>query len=43
MKSGFIYILLDPRTNLVRYVGQTISSKARFRKHIYESKRKKNT
>lgn len=35
---GFIYKLIDPRTNLIRYVGQTTTSlKQRLKKHLSDS------
>lgn len=35
---AYIYILIDPRDNVIRYVGKTIHPKTRLRDHIYESK-----
>jgi group I intron endonuclease len=35
----YIYILIDPETNLVRYVGKTTNIKRRYSQHIYEAKR----
>jgi group I intron endonuclease len=34
MKEVFIYTLTDPRTNLIRYVGQTNNLKNRLRQHV---------
>jgi hypothetical protein len=31
--TGWIYVLLDPRTNLARYVGQTVDPDARKKGH----------
>jgi len=39
MKKVIIYVLIDPRTNMVRYVGKTTNIKKRLNKHINESKR----
>lgn len=40
MKTGFIYELIDPITNLTRYIGQTRSTpEKRFSKHKYKWKR----
>jgi group I intron endonuclease len=40
MKTGCIYCLIDPKTNLVRYVGQTIVNPIdRYNHHIYQWKR----
>lgn len=33
-RSSFIYVLSDPRTNHVRYVGKTFNLKDRFSQHI---------
>lgn len=33
-RTIFIYALRDPRTNAVRYVGQTIDPKVRYRHHL---------
>src|SRR4051812_4156893 len=33
-----IYILKDPETNLIRYVGQTINPKLRYRNHLKGNK-----
>lgn len=41
MKPIFIYVLSDPRTNHVRYVGQTDNLKERFSNHIARSKKGK--
>lgn len=39
----FIYALIDPDTNLIRYVGKTKNSlEKRLKQHIYKSKYKKN-
>jgi group I intron endonuclease len=34
----YIYVLVDPRTNLVKYVGKTINPKMRFRTYIKQAK-----
>lgn len=40
MRKGLIYTLIDPRTNLVRYVGQTVSKpNYRYAQHIFQWKR----
>ena len=36
-KPVYIYVLIDPRDNEVRYVGKTAYPKARIRNHIVES------
>src|ERR1035437_1372698 len=37
---SYIYSLIDPRTNLVRYVGQTVvKPEVRYSQHIYQWKR----
>lgn len=41
IENVFIYIMIDPTTNYVRYVGKTIDIKKRFRDHIKRSKHKK--
>jgi len=38
MKKVIIYVLIDPRTNLIRYVGKTTNVKKRLNKHLNESK-----
>lgn len=38
MKTTNIYVLIDPRTDEVRYVGKTTNIKKRYNKHINESK-----
>lgn len=38
-KFVYFYILIDPRDNTVRYVGQTSDPKARLSAHIRESER----
>lgn len=41
-KTGTIYALIDPNTNLVRYIGQTYCNvKKRYNQHIYQWKREK--
>lgn len=42
MKRTYIYILIDPRTNMIRYVGKADNCDNRFRKHIYEANTKNN-
>ncbi len=37
----YIYVLIDPRTNLVKYVGKTINPKIRFRTYIKQAKKGK--
>lgn len=32
---GYIYVLLDPTTKVIRYVGQTINPEQRYKSHIY--------
>lgn len=39
---AYIYTLIDPETNKVRYVGKTINPKNRLKDHIYESYRTRN-
>lgn len=36
METVFIYILIDPTTNQIRYVGKTTDIKRRIRRHINE-------
>jgi hypothetical protein len=36
----FIYILMDPITDEIRYIGKSINPTQRYRKHIYETKTK---
>lgn len=40
IRSYYIYELIDPRNNEVKYVGKTINPKKRLTKHIERSKRK---
>lgn len=41
MKKGLIYCLKDPRTNLVRYIGQTVSILSkRYNQHLVDYKRR---
>lgn len=42
MKEVFIYKLIDPITNKVRYVGKTNNLKRRLSAHIYKSKKLKH-
>ena len=42
MKYTYIYILIDPRTNQVRYVGKADDCDKRLDKHMYEGKNKNN-
>lgn len=35
----YFYTLIDPITNKIRYVGQTVNPPNRFRNHIYEAKK----
>jgi hypothetical protein len=32
-RTHWIYLLIDPRDNVIRYVGQAVSPKSRFRAH----------
>lgn len=34
MKVTFIYALIDPRTDEIRYIGKTVNPNARFRQHL---------
>lgn len=43
MDTTFIYVLIDPRTNEVRYVGKANDPKQRLRKHIFDSSRSQET
>lgn len=36
---AYIYALIDPRDNMVRYIGKTIHPKIRLSGHLYESKK----
>lgn len=38
-----VYHLVDPRTNVVRYIGKTASPKSRLRAHIQEAREAQNT
>lgn len=40
MRKHYIYILKCPITNDIRYVGQSVNPKVRYRRHISESKRR---
>jgi hypothetical protein len=37
IETIYIYVIKDPRTNLVRYVGKAKDCKERFRKHLTEN------
>lgn len=37
-----IYVLIDPRTNIVRYVGQSKNARARLGQHLGDSRRHKS-
>ena len=41
VNPNYIYALIDPQTNQIRYVGKTNNLKLRFRGHINEAKRGK--
>ncbi len=43
LKKICIYLLIDPRYNNVRYIGQTNNISRRFREHLLEAKSGKNT
>ena len=36
METVFIYVLIDPESNQIRYVGKTTDIKRRLRRHISE-------
>lgn len=42
MKTTYIYILSDPITNEIRYVGKTINIERRLNQHVAESVKAKN-
>lgn len=42
MTKAYIYTLVDPVTNEIRYVGKTVNLKARLSKHLYWSSLKNN-
>ena len=42
MKTYYLYYLIDPNTNLVRYVGVTYRQKQRYKEHINSAKKEKN-
>jgi len=42
-KTCYIYELIDPVTNVTRYIGKTIDLKLRFEKHIWEAKKGKKS
>lgn len=39
MQQVYIYILIDPNTNYVRYVGKSINPERRLKDHIYNKKK----
>ena len=39
----FFYCLIDPNTNLVRYIGRTVNPKSRLRHHMYETRKQNRT
>lgn len=41
LKKFYIYGLVDPTDDKVKYVGCSINTKIRYRKHLYEAKNKK--
>ena len=38
MQTTFIYGLICPKTNTIKYIGKADDIKRRFRQHIYQSK-----
>lgn len=43
IKTIYIYVLIDPRNNEIRYVGKSINPNVRVRRHISEAKNSKQT
>lgn len=42
-ENTIIYVLKDPETKEIRYVGKTVSSlQKRLKQHIYDTKKSKN-
>jgi len=39
IERGYIYHLIDPRTNSVRYVGSTVNPTQRYNAHLYEARK----
>jgi predicted GIY-YIG superfamily endonuclease len=42
MKEVYIYTLSCPLTNDIRYIGQSTNPKVRYRRHISDSKKRKD-
>jgi hypothetical protein len=42
-KQTHVYLLIDPETGAVRYVGKSGNPKSRYKDHIEESRLKQNT
>lgn len=42
MRTYYLYYLIDPNTNLVRYIGITYRPKQRYKEHINDAKKLKN-
>jgi hypothetical protein len=41
MRTVTIYSLIDPRDEIIKYIGKTVQKEARYRQHIYQWKRDK--